>query len=504
MCTGPARQPMSVLPTAPSSTTHTSDAQPGTGQPLLRVLISGGGPVGLSFAILLEAALGERVAITVYDARWMSEGPLIVWKGLEQGNVRRQQVVTIQSRHYLAFQPDVRRHLFEGQGCSEMWPTGPDSVENLRPINVRIAHLENQLLALANTKPERIRLIPRRFDPRHELDALLAHQVLAICEGSRSETDGTLQHFTVNFGKADPSIFTLYGEHLEDVVLGLCVKSELSDPMSVLLTVAQNRFLLNSVDGEGYLNMRLTDEEAQTMAHLSTGESVKATDISAPLWSRILEGLTLFGVLPENLTSIALFRIRMVQRPRFTAELFQPTANTTGTYGFLLGDSANAVHFWPGRGLNSGLASAISLVTCLETRWHGKRLRDSDFLRHEAVMAMLQYRHKSRAWRFMVTTDETEAPMAVKEKILWAMEDAARGYTDRHADLHELLQRLKNIRSRLEKRITGLPDDTALLQQVQTLSDATLRVLVASGAWDAFSAGGEEVDVSSMFDSLRP
>ena len=67
------------------------------------------------------------------------------------------------------------------------------------------------------------------------------------------------------------------------------------------------------------------------------------------------------------------------------------------TFGFLLGDAANAIHFWPGRGLNSGLASVISLARCLAASWRGTALRDADFLRHEAVMAMLQYRHKSRA-----------------------------------------------------------------------------------------------------------
>ena len=33
--------------------------------------------------------------------------------------------------------------------------------------------------------------------------------------------------------------------------------------MSVLLTVSQNRFLLNALRGEGFLNMRLTDAEAK-------------------------------------------------------------------------------------------------------------------------------------------------------------------------------------------------------------------------------------------------
>ncbi len=76
-------------------------------------------------------------------------------------------------------------------------------------------------------------------------------------------------------------------------------------------------------------------------------------------------GAELFGVAEENLTAVTCFRLDMVQRPRFTAQLFAPTATTPGTYGFLLGDAANAIHFWPGRGLNSGLASAISLARCL-------------------------------------------------------------------------------------------------------------------------------------------
>ena len=54
------------------------------------------------------------------------------------------------------------------------------------------------------------------------------------------------------------------GKPLSDVVLGLKVKSTtLSDPISVILTIAQNRFLLNSLNEEGFLNMRLTDKEAE-------------------------------------------------------------------------------------------------------------------------------------------------------------------------------------------------------------------------------------------------
>jgi hypothetical protein len=114
------------------------------------------------------------------------------------------------------------------------------------------------------------------------------------------------------------------------------VKSLLPDPMAVLLTVAQNRFLLNSLRGEGFLNVRLTTQEAK--------EAV--------------------GIDPIR-------------------QLFTGCIQTEPC-----------------------LASAISLARCLARPRSGVALRDADFVRHEAVMSMLQYRHKSRAWLQMVTADD--------------------------------------------------------------------------------------------------
>ena len=152
----------------------------------------------------------------------------------------------------------------------------------------------------------------------------------------------------------------------------------------------------------------------------------------------------MFGVAEENLTAVTCFRLDMVARPRFSAQLFAPTATTPGTFAFLLGDAANAIHFWPGRGLNSGLASTLSPARSL-AGWRGRPLRDADFVRHEAIMGMLQYRHKSRAWRQMVTADETGALEPIKD--------------------------------------------------LEQLTTETLHTLVVSEPWDSGNVGGEEVDV---------
>ncbi|MEU9222534.1 FHA domain-containing protein [Streptomyces sp. NPDC048376] len=507
---------------------------------ILRVTVTGGGPVGLAFALLLERALPQRVSVTVYDGRWFRSSDTVVWKGEAHGNVRRQQVVTVQSRQYLALPEEVRAALFGDGQFSEMWPLGPDSVEGQPPRNIRIAHIEDRLLELANSKPA-IRLVPERFDPAQHEHLIARHHVLAICEGGRSRTR---EHFANRFGAADASIYSLNGEHLQDVVLGLRVKSRLRDPMSVLLTVAQNRFLLNSLRGEGFLNMRLTREEASNVVGIDPVRQVFEECIAArpcvmsrqedsefvcpthgtlflpallrnsPLWKRIQEGLRLFGVAEDDLSAITSFRLDMVQRPRFTAQLTRPGGDRPGTYGFLLGDAANSIHFWPGRGLNSGLASAVSLARTLSGAWHGRALRDADFIRHEAAMSMLQYRHKSRAWNAMVATDDRGVTRAIKDIIDSSMEGNKSGTTGPETrvecmasaagDLETLLDRMRAIRDRLAPRLPGLPDDQELRDHLSVLAPETLRTLQESGAWDTLIVGGEEADIDLFYQQDAP
>src|SRR5262249_20718062 len=289
--------------------------------------------------------------------------------------VAPHEVVTIQSRQYLKLPPGIQERLFIPDAYSEMWPKGPDSIQDLGPRNVRIAFVEDQLLAIANGKPDRIRLIPEPFDPAAARDEITGQHVLAICEGGRSRT---LEHFAGKFGSADASMYALDGKQVQDMVLGLRVKSELPDSMAVLLTVAQNRFLLNSLFGDGFLNMRLTDEEAEEAVGIDPvrggftdcargrhcvlggvagghffcaahpGFFLPALLKEWALWARVQEGLRMFGISPDNMSSVTVFRLDMVQRSCFTTQLYPRTATTPGTFAFLLGDAANAIHFWPG------------------------------------------------------------------------------------------------------------------------------------------------------------
>jgi hypothetical protein len=499
---------------------------------VLRVTVTGGGPVGLSFALLLEHLMGPRVAIKIYDGRWKRSGGTVVWKGPDEGNVRRLQVVTIQSRQFLKLPQQVQERLFTHGNFTEMWPKGPDSIEDLGPRNIRVRYVEDQLLALANEKPERIELIPGLFDPAEAgADGSLADQhVLAICEGGKSRT---FEHFAGKFGAADAAMYGLDGVQVQDMVLGLRVKSLLPDSMAVLLTVTQNRFLLNSLRGEGFLNMRLTEQETREAVGIdpvrqvftgclqagpclmeiqSSGEFfcsghnalfLPALLKGSAFWTRVEEGLRLFGVPPENLTAVTAFKLDMVQRPRFTAQLYPRTAAAPGTFGFLLGDAANAIHFWPGRGLNSGLASAISLARCLALPRRGLNLRDADFVRHEAVMSMLQYRHKSRAFRQMVTTDADGTARAIKDIIAGGINEGEEGQFDQQADFEAFMSRLSQTRDRLADRLDGLPDDATLRAHIEPLSGVLLHTLLVSDSWDTANVGGEEVDLEWLLEPPR-
>jgi hypothetical protein len=196
--------------------------------PVLRVTVSGGGPVGLVFALMLDDFMGDRAAITVHDGRWTREGGGndtgdVIWKAMGRGSSRRQQVVTIQSRQWSKLSATIQGRLFGPGAFTEMWPTGPDSVDGLPPRNIRIAYIEDQLLALADERSDRIRLVPQTFDV-NSVGVLDQEHVLAICGGKRSRSR---EQFAGSFGAADTTMYALDGQQVQDVLLGMRVRSHI-------------------------------------------------------------------------------------------------------------------------------------------------------------------------------------------------------------------------------------------------------------------------------------
>ncbi|MEO6084522.1 MAG: hypothetical protein ABIQ18_15585, partial [Umezawaea sp.] len=312
--------------------------------------------------------------------------------------------------------------------------------------------------------------------------------------------------------------YSVGGEQLVETVLGIRVKGNFPDEYTVPLTVSQNRFLFNSLGG-GFINMRLTAEEASEIVAIGENAPVEcirryrcmmlprgdrfvcdrhraifkpSIDRLSFLWPRILDGARLFGASPQDILGITMFRLSMAQNSRFTAQL------NAKTFGFLIGDAANSLHFWPGRGLNTGVKSALSLAGTLRSRWQGKQLRSSDFSAHEGLMQQLQYREKARAWTTMVMPEDDGMPRGIEDRIRDGLEKS----TDRQVLTNELWSRMRTIKSRLGSRMGHLPADDWYLNRINGLHIKTLQVLVETGSWITREIGGDEISVDVEFPVL--
>ncbi|MBP2325918.1 hypothetical protein JOF56_006303 [Kibdelosporangium banguiense] len=482
--------------------------------PPMRVDVAGGGPVGLSFACTVKAMLGDRVQVRVHDRRWMRRDDRIVWKGQAEGNNRREQVVTLQSNVWAALPELVQQRLFCKGKFSEMWPLGPDSpAERGRPRNIKIRWIEDCLLDMAQDVYG-IELVPEAYVKPGDWDGL---HVLAIADGARSATRDSLKS---HFGTPNRDLYSLDGSPLDERVLGIRVVAKVPDEYTVPLTVCQNRFLFNSLGG-GFINMRLTKEEASEIVALGESGPVEcigrfgctmrpegtkfvcdrhkavfkpSVDRLSFLWPRILDGLRFFGVGAADVVGITSFTLGMQQMSKFSAQI------APKTFGFLLGDAANSLHFWPGRGLNTGLKSALSLAANLRARWQGRPFRAADFAAHEGIMQQLQYREKSRAWTTMLMPDENGMPRGIEDRI----RDGLQGPYDRDALVATLYERVKAISKRLSSRMGPLPSDEWYLMRINAMDVKTLKVMVESGAWITQEIGGDEVVVPTFEKPAAP
>lgn len=486
-----------------------------------RILVIGGGPVGLTFALTLYDLARDHVEITVADGRWKLDGGNVSWKDSAEGVNRRQQVVTVQSLVFNRMPPIVRAAVFPEGGYGEIWPHGRESPAELGfPRNIRIVDVEDRLLALA--RESGLHLLPERLDPAVMIVA--DWDLIVIADGANSRTR---EHFRSAFGNSDSSQYSLNGRQIADSVLGLRVRTSLSSSASVVLTIAQQRFLFNGLgDGRGLLYMRLTDEEALEVRGRVPGEHefrpciqsnpcqmtwhadrskeificskrrsifVPATDPASFLWPRVRAGLKLFGISDDSLETLTIFPLSMTRRGAFSAEL-TPVGSQHRVFGALIGDAAGVTHFWPGRGLNRGLSSAHALAVVVSRANPGSRLRSADLTEFEGVMAQLQSRHQDRAWRAMVQMHDGEVT-PVKTMIARTI---AGPRPDRQKVVREMQIRLAGLSSGLQDRLPSPADLTELFSALDNADDETLAVLCATGAWETLGSGGAEVDVNAV------
>lgn len=341
----------------------------------LKVCIVGGGPTALASAISLAEKGKGKVEVHMYERRW-------VWKARPDGTKyadypptakRRDQVVTLQDSVTSLLSPASYQALF----ANKKEPVWPGSA------NIQIRKVEDRFLKhVQGPEFKDTVFLHTGGMTKEELPDVGDFHVLLGADGAASWVRKSYFHGYEN-------------ERGRSYALGLAFDRPAGLPWSqslnVFLTLGQTRYLLNAsdFDGRGYLNMQLTEEEWDKMVsvdgqyvHFGRPGCLRKADGSipdgfdesqvflpsenrdSPLWISILDGLKLFGFKESEVINIV--RIPIVVQavkegvqmlpPSDTPKLRRPHALVA-----VAGDAAMTVHFWPGRGLNSGIKSGLAL-----------------------------------------------------------------------------------------------------------------------------------------------
>lgn len=341
----------------------------------LKVVIVGGGPTALSSAISLAEKGQGKVQVHMFEKRWVqataADGSTYV--DYPPTAKRRDQVVTLQDSVTTLLSKPSYEALFAGRP-ERVWPVS---------ANIQIRKVED-------------RFLKRVQDPEFK-DLIVLH-----CQGMTRETLHAAGDFHVLLG-ADgaaswvrQSYFNGYeNERGRSYALGLAFDRPAglpwSQPLNVFLTLGQTRYLLNAsdYDGRGYLNMQLTEEEWHKMVAVN-GQPVHfgrpgclrrpdgtvpegfeedqvfapSDDRESPLWTSVSDGLKLFGFKESEVINVVRIPI-VVQAVREGVQMLPAqdsrTINRPHALVAVAGDAAMTVHFWPGRGLNSGIKAGLAL-----------------------------------------------------------------------------------------------------------------------------------------------
>lgn len=303
--------------------------------------------------------------------------------------------------------------------------------------------------------------------------------------------------------------------------------SEVDEPLhqalNCVLTVSQTRYLVNSsTSRRGYLNIRLVKDEYDSLRNdlESFQAEKKRLDLSdfsvvpqSPVWSIIRQGLTFFKIPSKYVYRVVPIEINVrhasivVRELRFEikheSEKTQNKKEYKTMLAFLIGDAAMTVHFWPGRGMNSGMKAALSLArnihrTCTQKGQIEiqRPLRFNDFIDYEGFMAKLRAREQQgRSLRILVNPIDPHIEAAFTSAHL---NHCYKKYSG------DLIEKLTQTTKQLESR-TEWPHKTKSID-INELKAATGRIdppsvaqLSLANPWPTREMSGHEILVQETF-----
>ena len=472
----------------------------------LKVCIVGGGPTALASAISLAEKGEGNVEVHMYERRWVVmeglAGPFIDYPPDAR---RRDQVVTLQDSVTSLMSPATLQALFGGRP-EPVWPAS---------ANIQIRKVEDRLLKRCQDQEFRglIHLHAEAVS-REDLAKVGDFHVLLGADGAAS---WVRQNYFNGYEN----------ERGRSYALGLAFDRPAglpwSQPLNVFLTLGQTRYLLNASDhdGRGYLNMQLTEDEWHKMVSAdgkpvtfgrpgclrrpdgSLPPGFEEGNVFAPseqrdgaLWQTIEDGLKLFGFKESEVINVV--RIPIVVQAVQEGVQYLPTADSSSinrphAVVAVAGDAAMTVHFWPGRGLNSGIKSGMALgdemVHALNNgKFVGLSL-DSMKEYNDFIMKLQGREHDKRSIPIL---NQSGTP----ETLSWLLEKA-HSIPDKVA-VEWLVGAMVQIASRLEGRrdwtfepVANIePQIRIVLRQLRSL---TLREMAVSFPWPTREMGGAEV-----------
>jgi 2-polyprenyl-6-methoxyphenol hydroxylase-like FAD-dependent oxidoreductase len=346
-----------------------------TSTPLI-VVVSGGGPVGLTFSLNLAMMMGEHVKIIIYEGRWfVDEHGIIRWRGKEQDNTRREQVVTLQD-HVIEQMPSyIRQGLFQNIN-ERVWPTSK---------NIPIQEVEDRLFDLIQpfVQNDKVELIPEELNEKseHIIKGKYFHYFIEIFRISKI----CIGNFDVLVGADGSNSFVRRYWAIPTESTGIeyaCgvaynipedvpeSDKPLDQALNCILTISQTRYLVNSSKShQGFLNIRLKEVEYEELKRFQSHRN-RPLDLldyndcpQSPALSIVRQGLEYFKIAPKYVYRIATIVINVRRAINFVKNhKFEINKEQSTKLACLVGDSALNVHFWPGRGMNSGMKAAMALA----------------------------------------------------------------------------------------------------------------------------------------------
>lgn len=473
----------------------------------LKVAIIGGGPTALASAISLAEKGAGNVEVHMWERRWirktLPDGTTVV--DYPPTARRRDQVVTLQDTVTSLLSTSSFDALFAGRP-ERVWPGS---------ANIQIRKVEDRFLKhVQMPRFEGLVHLHTEGVTREDLAKTGDFHVLLGADGAASWVRKSYFHGYEN-------------ERGKSWALGLAFDRPAglpwSQPLNIFLTLGQTRYLLNAsdYDGKGYLNMQLTDDEWHKMVavngepvHFGRPGCLRRPDGSvpegfdesqvfapsenrdSPVWTSISDGLKLFGFKEEEVINVVRIPI-VVQAVKEGIQLL-PSAETPNIHRpraivAVAGDAAMTVHFWPGRGLNSGMKSGIALGDELvHALNHGKFIGMPLDALAEYNKFILKLQGREHDKRSIPILNQSGSP----EMLGWLLEKAS-AVPDNVA-IEWLVGAMTQIAARLEER-----DDWAFgaIQNVEPqlrivlrqLSSQTLREMAVSFPWPTREMAGAEV-----------